>query len=80
MTRVFYAVIALGGIATVIANRHFAAASERTSDDVFGRPVRPGSARQRFMAAWSRTMAVVVGTTIFVAGTLGALGVIWPQE
>jgi hypothetical protein len=32
------------------------------------------------MAAWSRTLAVLVGTTIFLLGTLGALGVIWPQE
>lgn len=77
MTRVFYVLIALAGLAAAIANRRFATASERSSAQHFGREIRPGSKEHRFMVIWSRTLAVLVGTTIFVLGILGALGIIW---
>lgn len=76
MVRVFYAAIALGGLAVVIGNRRFAASSHAASAKYFGRRVREGSAESRFMGAFSRVLAVVVGLVLFVGGTLAAFGLI----
>ena len=79
MVRIFYALIALVGLGAAIANRRFATASHESSAKFFRRPVRQGSTESRFMTAWSRTLAVIVGLMLFVMGALGALGIIWQQ-
>jgi hypothetical protein len=77
VVRVLYVVIALGGLAAAVANKHFATASQRSSAKYFGRVIRPGSGEQRFMVAFSRGLTIVVGTAMFVGGILGAFGLIW---
>ncbi|WP_306214346.1 hypothetical protein [Actinoplanes sp. RD1] len=69
--------VSWGGLLAAINNRRFAEASHDSSAKVFGRPVREGSRESRFMNVWSRTIAVLVGSGLFVMGTLGTLGVIW---
>lgn len=77
MVRIFYALIALGGLAAAFANRRFAVSAHDTSARYFGREVRPGSRESRFMTVYTRVLAIVVGLGMFVLGMLGALGVIW---
>jgi hypothetical protein len=76
--RVVYGVIAIVGLGAIVADRRFARASADASRNSFGRDVRPGSREHKFMAAYSRIIAMAVGTTMFIAG-LGIFGIHWQR-
>nr|WP_221382562.1 hypothetical protein [Actinoplanes polyasparticus] len=75
MERILPALLALAGVAVIVANKQFARSSARSSREIFGRDV--GSREAAFQAVFTRVLAVVVGAALIVMGLLGAFGVIW---
>jgi hypothetical protein len=77
MARILAVLLALAGVAAIVANKQFARSSARSSREIFGRDV--GSREARFQAVFTRVLAVVVGAALVVMGVLGAFGVIWNE-
>jgi hypothetical protein len=69
--------VAVMGLYGLLENEAFARSSVRTSSRYFGIDLRKGSRAYRFNWVFSRTMAIVVGTLMFVAGILGVAGFDW---
>lgn len=77
MDRAVAVLIALAGLGAVVFNRRFGRSSVTSSREFFGRELREGSREYRFMVLYSRVIAVVVGSLMFLAGTLDLLGISW---
>ena len=77
MERVLHAVVAITGVAVIVARQRFVRSSARASRELFGRDVREGSREAAFQSAFTQVLAFVVGGALFVMGLLGAFGVIW---
>jgi hypothetical protein len=76
MTRAVAAFVALIGIGAVVMNKRFGRASLDASRNFYGVTLPEGSKRQRFTVAYSRILAVVIGSILAVAGILGTIGVL----
>ncbi len=75
--RVGAVAVAAMGLFAVIANKRFARASIVSSREFFGDRLPEGSRRYRFTIAYSRTIAIIAGSLMFVFGTLDVLGIDW---
>lgn len=71
------ALVALCGLAVIFFNKRFADASVKTSQEVFGISLREGTRAYKINRIYSRSLAILVGTVMFIGGTLGALRVDW---
>jgi hypothetical protein len=76
MTRVVAALVALIGIGAVVMNKRFGRASLDASRNFYGIKLPEGSRRQRFTVAYSRTLAVAIGSALAVMGALAAIGIL----
>jgi hypothetical protein len=65
------------GAYAVVANRKFGQAGPTNSKRYFGRDIPEGGREYRFMVAYGRVLAIVVGSLMLFLGTLGAFGVDW---
>jgi hypothetical protein len=65
------------GLYAVVRNRSMAESSVVSSRRYFGIHLRDGSRAYRFNWIFSRTLAIVVGTLMLVAGSLGVIGIDW---
>jgi hypothetical protein len=79
MVRIGHGLVAILGLAAALSNKRFARASTASSKEFFGRDVREGSREHKAMQVWSRTIAILVGTVMFVAGVLGVFGISWQE-
>ncbi|MFI7543746.1 hypothetical protein [Actinoplanes sp. NPDC049599] len=77
MDRLINAACALLGAYAVVANRTFGQAGPANAKRHFGRDIPEGGREYRFLVAYGRTLAIVVGSLMLFFGTLGALGVDW---
>ena len=75
--RIVAAMVAGMGLFAVVRNRRFAEASIAASHKYFGIRLREDTRAYRFNWIWSRTIAIVVGSLMVIAGGLGAIGVDW---
>jgi len=75
--RLIAGVVAALGLCGVVRNRSIAKASVVKSRRYFGIHLREGSRAYRFNWIYSRILAVVAGTVMFVCGLLGVFGIDW---
>src|SRR5690349_22519299 len=69
--------VAVMGLFALMENEAFARSSVQASSRYFGIDLRKGSRAYRFNWVFSRTMATVAGTLMFVVGILGVAGIDW---
>jgi hypothetical protein len=75
--RLISGLVAVMGLIALLENKAFARSSVQSSSRYFGIDLREGTRAYRFNWVFSRTMASVVGTLLFVAGILGVAGIDW---